>query len=274
MRRLCWFAQGWGPAAATRRTPAGPAAALRRAPACEQLPHPAAPSSPPLPTPAPLWPCPALPCAPSWSPCMAAGTWGSYRWGCRARCAWARAARCSSVLSSPCRCRWVVEGGRGGGWGGATRGLMRAGHGRGWGGMLLRRRGAAQVPPPAATRGCVAPTRRSAPLAPRPAQVDGEPWVQAPAALRITRRNQGLVLRRVHSKPLGRMMQASGLGVGCAGGGRRAGMPPGQICRRRRVQDARPIPPRAAACYPRRPWPRCWRTASTGAPSAASSTGR
>ncbi|KAL4422402.1 hypothetical protein ABPG75_008599 [Micractinium tetrahymenae] len=38
--------------------------------------------------------------------------------------------------------------------------------------------------------------------------VDGEPFVQAPAAVTISRRDQGLVLRRVQSKPLARMMQA------------------------------------------------------------------
>lgn len=39
-------------------------------------------------------------------------------------------------------------------------------------------------------------------------QVDGEPWVQAPAAVHVRRRStQGLVLRRVRSKPLARMMQ-------------------------------------------------------------------
>ncbi|KAL4436134.1 hypothetical protein ABPG77_005582 [Micractinium sp. CCAP 211/92] len=41
-----------------------------------------------------------------------------------------------------------------------------------------------------------------------PMQIDGEPFVQAPAAVSIQRRDQGLVLRRVQSKPLGRMMQA------------------------------------------------------------------
>jgi diacylglycerol kinase (ATP) len=41
-----------------------------------------------------------------------------------------------------------------------------------------------------------------------PSQVDGEPFVQAPCAVHISRRGQGLVLRRVQSKPLAKMMQA------------------------------------------------------------------
>lgn len=47
--------------------------------------------------------------------------------------------------------------------------------------------------------------RSSVPL---PMQVDGEPWVQAPATLRVAQAGQALMLRKVESKPLARLVQA------------------------------------------------------------------
>ena len=88
------------------------------------------------------------------------------------------------------------------------------------------------------------------PLSPAPPslplpQVDGEPWVQAPAAVRVSRRGQGLVLRRVQSKPLARMMQV-GLGGGEGVGGWVAGQCAPHAC----MHAPRLVCPLHTSCCP------------------------
>ena len=167
---------------------------------------------------------PASPCPPAsrrlWR-CTAAGTWGSCRWDCRGQCGWGRAAKSSSLRSSRCPCRqgagaslpWTLHtpaaqlccrywddcaahhGNR------AAPACLHSchSHASGRGGLP------ADCPQTAQK---VARKPHNLPHQKLRPQVDGEPFVQAPCAVHISRRGQGLVLRRVQSKPLAKMMQA------------------------------------------------------------------